>query len=130
MAAELKSVFQSLRGILVRKAGSLLVADDTATRYCLGGRVGPATVRAWGGKRKRETIPVAWVEIGRSYVSFHLMSVYGDPKSREGLSKELRQRMQGKACFNFNHGNEALFQELEELTSRGLEAFRNAGFIQ
>jgi hypothetical protein len=105
------------------------VTDDTANRYCLEGNPGPATLRAWGGKIKKETIPVAWVQVGKAYVSYHVMGVYGNAKLRDGMSKELRARMQGKTCFNFKSNDEALFQELEYLTVQGLDAFRRSGFI-
>jgi hypothetical protein len=58
-------IFASLRRILARHAQSLSVAEDSPKRYCLEGRVGPATLRAWGGKLKKPMIPVAWVEVGQ-----------------------------------------------------------------
>jgi len=128
--SEFKVVFGRLRGILKMQARTLVVSEDTDTRYCLEGMVGPATLRAWGGKMKRGMLPVAWVEIGKSDVSFHLMGIYGDSKLRAGMSKELKKRMQGKTCFNFTSGDEAIFVELEELTARGFRAFKRAGFIQ
>jgi hypothetical protein len=106
------------------------VAEDSPKRYCLEGRVGPATLRVWGGKLKKTMIPVAWVEIGKAYVSFYLMSVYGNERAFEGTSQGLRARMQGKTCFNFKVADEALFQELEGLTQRACEAFKKAGFIE
>ena len=77
---------------------------------------------------KRPTIPVASVEVGKAYVSFHLMAA-GNPKLLTGMSTELKARMQGKACFNFKTEDEALFQELDDLTARALEGFRKAGFV-
>lgn len=124
-------IFASLRRrILARYAQSLSVAEDSPQRYSLEGRVGPATLRAWGGKLKKPMIPVAWVEVGKAYVSFHLMGVYGNPKAGEGMSPALRARMQGKTCFNFKVADEALFQELEGLTERACEGFKTAGFIE
>jgi len=116
-----------LRGLLQTQATRLSVADDTPTRYCLEAAVGPATLQAWGGKVKRPTIPVAWVEIGKAYVSYHLMSM--STPLGDGMSKELKARMQGKTCFNFTREDDVLFTELEALTSKGIAAFRKAGFI-
>ena len=56
------------------------------------------------------------------------MPIYMFPKLRDGLSKELRARMQGKSCFNFKRVDERLFTELEELTAQGFATARNAGF--
>ncbi|MCD6032620.1 MAG: hypothetical protein K0S78_4802, partial [Thermomicrobiales bacterium] len=38
------------------------------------------------------------VKIRKRYVSFHLMPVYVHPDLLDGLSPELRKRMQGKSC--------------------------------
>jgi hypothetical protein len=58
------------------------------------------------------------------------MGLEGDAAGREALSKGLRARMQGKACFNFQAVDEPLFRELEALTARECEIFRKAGFIE
>ena len=39
--------------------------------------------------------------VGKRYVSYHLFSLYLEPGQLDGLSPELRKRMQGKTCFNF-----------------------------
>ncbi len=74
-------------------------------------------------------MPIAWVQIGKNYVSYHLMPVYGCPKLLDGLSPKLKARMQGKSCFNFKETDEALFSELEKLTATGIAAFKKAGFL-
>ncbi|HEV8377577.1 MAG TPA: hypothetical protein VGQ99_16380 [Tepidisphaeraceae bacterium] len=128
-STEFESIFGRLRSILQKYVGRLSVAADTPDSYCLEGPVGPATLRAWKGKARRPMLPVAWVGIGKAYVSFHLMGLYGNQKLQGGMSKELKARMQGKTCFNFKNSNEALFKELEQLTARGMADFRKAGFI-
>lgn len=129
-SSNFEQIFASLRCILARHAQSLSVGEDSPKRYCLEGRVGPATLRAWGGKAKKSTIPVAWAEIGKAYVSFHLMGVYGNEEALEAMSQELRARMQGKTCFNFKTADETLFQELEGVTERACKGFKKAGFIE
>ena len=57
------------------------------------------------------------------------MGVYGNVKLLDGMSKELKARMQGKTCFNFKRHDDALFKELEQLTTRAVAAFKKAGFI-
>jgi hypothetical protein len=122
---DFESVFAELRAILKRQSGVLSVADDSPKRYCLEAPIGPATLKAWGGKVKRPTIPIAWTEIGKSYVSFHLMSLDAAPQPP---SKALRARLQGKTCFNFTSPEPTLFKELEKLTAASIAAFRKAGF--
>jgi hypothetical protein len=69
------------------------------------------------------------VKIGKRYVSFHLMPVYVNPELLDGMSPELRKRMQGKSCFNFTRADDALFAELETLTAAGFARFRDDDLI-
>jgi hypothetical protein len=69
------------------------------------------------------------VKIGKRYVSFHLMPVYVHPDLLQGISPELRKRMQGKSCFNFTRPDDALFAELETLTAAGFARFQEDGTI-
>jgi hypothetical protein len=64
-SAEFEKIFGRLREILSKHARSLSVTEDTPVRYCLIGRAGPASLKAWGGKMKRPTIPLAWIQIGK-----------------------------------------------------------------
>jgi len=129
MKQEFEPVFIRLRKILQKHAATLAVKDDAPTCYCLEADAGPAALQAWGGKARRPMIPVAWVQVGKAYVSYHLMGVYGNIRLRDGMSKKLKARMQGKTCFNFKGNDEALFEELEQLTVQSIASFRKAGFI-
>ena len=119
MKSEFESIFGRLRGILQKHTGVLTVTADAPDHYCL-------TV-AYSAKLKKG-FPAAWVKISKAYVSYHFMPVYMFPKLCDGLSKELRARMQGKSCFNFKAVDEALFKELELLTAQGFDMARKAGF--
>ena len=112
-------VFSALRDILVRHAGKLAVREES-DRYCLEGGVHPV---------HKKPIPIAWVVIGKNYVSFHHMGVYACPEVLKGVSKKLKARMHGKSCFNFTSVDQPLFAELEELTVRAFAAFRKASFM-
>ena len=128
MSPEFESVFTRLREIL-RKNSATWSAKESPTRFELSGEVGPATLRAWGGKVRSQTIPVAWVTVEKSYVSFHLMALYGNDKLLTTLSPALKQRMQGKTCFNFKRADEKLLAELERLTPAALAAMRKLRFV-
>jgi len=125
----LQPVFARLRDVLRAHAGSFSVNHDTAERYGLEAPVGPATLRAWGGKAKVAKIPIAWVEVRKNYVSYHLMGIDGNAELITGLSKPMRARMQGKSCFNFTAVDEALFEELQGVTAASLRAMKKAEFI-
>lgn len=62
-------------------------------------------------------------------VSYHLMGVSGNPRLLDGISQELRARMQGKSCFNFKAVEDALFQEVDRLTIESLTGMRKAGYV-
>ena len=57
------------------------------------------------------------------------MPVYVMPELLNGLSPELRRRMQGKSCFNFTKIDKALFEELAALTEAGYLSFKQQGFV-
>lgn len=78
----------------------------------------------------KKQMPIARVEIGKAYVSYHHIGVYAHPQELKDFSTKLRTRMQGKSCFNFKRVDEELFEELEKLTVAGFAAFRKAGFMK
>ena len=121
MTKDFAKVFAALREILQRHAGKLSVKEDSANCYCLEGGLHP---------KHKVPMSIAWVSVGKAYVSFHHMGVYARPDLLKGVSPELKARMQGKSCFNFTSVDEALFGELEELTVRSFDAFRNAPFMK
>jgi hypothetical protein len=65
---------------------------------------------------------VAATRLGKRYVSYYLVAVYGDDERlAASISPELKRRMQGKSCFNFTKIDEPLFRELEALTVESIE---------
>jgi hypothetical protein len=69
------------------------------------------------------------VQIGKRYVSYHLMCVYLAPDLIEKMSPPLRQRMQGKSCFNFTKVDDELFDELSAITASGRELYAARGWL-
>lgn len=114
--AEFTRVFDRLKNIIEPYAREFHVTYDQPTGY--GVDMAP----------EGERDPTSWfagVRLGKAYVSYYLMPVYVEPSLLEGISPELRRRMQGKSCFNFRSVDDRLFAELAELTRRGYE--RSAG---
>ena len=127
MASEFDIVFARLKEILQKYSGSLTIkAGDNS--YSLCGKVGPATLKIWRGEMRQPSMPVAFIEIKKAYVSYHLMGIYANSKLLGGISKELKARMQGKSCFNFKKPDEKVFKELDKLTAKSIESFQKAGF--
>jgi hypothetical protein len=105
-------VFDRLRMILKSHESSLIVRADTPAQYVLDP---PPSSRY---PQYPDGVFVGSVEIRQRYVSFHLMPVYAFPELLDGISDQLRRRMQGKSCFNVSAVNEDLFAELNDLTAR------------
>ena len=109
--ADLQPVHERLRAILEPYRSQFVVAKDGPEGMSLELPDYPNT--PWGF--------AAATRLGRRYVSFYLMGVYGAPELLDTMSPELRRRMQGKSCFNFTTIDEALLAELTELTARSIE---------
>jgi hypothetical protein len=107
---DLDAVHSRLRKLLLRHAASMTVSRDGAAGMTL--ELPGYEGKPWGY--------VAGTRVGKRYVSYYLMSVYGQPDLLGSLSPGLRRRMQGKSCFNFTTVDEPLFAELETLTARGI----------
>lgn len=121
MPSEFAKTFQRLSAILRENAGALQIKDESPKRLTLIGGRHP---------KHKTPMPIAWVELGKAYVSYHLMPVYGCPQLLDRYSAGLRARMQGKSCFNFKACDEPIFEELRRLTLDGFAAFRKAGYIE
>jgi len=69
------------------------------------------------------------VKIGKNYVSYHLMPVYVFPELLKDISPALKQKMQGKSCFNFKSVDADLFEELKTLSEKSYQAYKEAGYL-
>jgi hypothetical protein len=129
MPVSFEPIFKRLRTILQEQQATFSVKSDTTTLFSLEAPTGPATIKAWGGKLRAPSIPVAWVEVKKNYVSYHLMGIYMNPKLEAKLSDALRAHMQGKSCFNFKKVDETLFHELSKVTAESVAALKKGGFV-
>ncbi|RJQ45835.1 MAG: hypothetical protein C4534_03750 [Gaiellales bacterium] len=96
----------------------LKVVDDEPGKYYLNG--------AYSEEYGKERFFGA-VIIQKNYVSYYLMPVYMFPELLDGVSPELRKRMQGKSCFNFAKVDEKLMGELKRLTQKSFARFEKEG---
>ncbi len=114
-------VFARLKSILEPYVKKMDVAQDSSTYYLLNTRY---------IMKNKQPLCFGGVRLGRSYVSFYLMSVYASPDLLKRMSPELKRRMQGKSCFNFKEVDEKLFKELAQLTRAGAAKFSDGKFIE
>jgi hypothetical protein len=113
-------VFARLRTIMDPVAGALEVAVDRDDELSVNtAHVQPNGSRLWFGG----------IQVKKRYVSYHLMPVYVNRALLDGISPELRKRMQGKSCFNFTKVDPAVFEELAILTQAGLDDYRARGYV-
>ena len=120
--SDLTTVFVRLKAIIAPYAKKKMdVAADNQTNYQLNTR---------HIMRNRQPLCFGGVRMGKNYVSFYLMSLYTSPGDAQGMSPELKKRMQGKSCFNFKVIDEKLFSELAGLTKAGAAKFNEEKFIE
>jgi len=111
---QFEEVYSALQAIMKSFADDLVIKAESKNGIML---VGP------NPDIKGRELWFGGVEIKKNYVSYHLMPVYMNPGLLDDLSPELRKRMQGKSCFNFNKVDEKLFSDLRELTQKGHDWF-------
>jgi len=109
--ANLATVHDRLKAILAPYRDRLRVARDGPDGMTL--ELPEYAGQPWGF--------VAATRLGKRYVSYYLMAVYGDERLAASISPELKRRMQGKSCFNFTRVDEPLFEELGRITTATLE---------
>jgi hypothetical protein len=110
MTEGLPTVHDRLRAILAPYRDRLHVAADGPGGMTL--ELKGYEGKPWGY--------AAGTRLGKRYVSYYLMGVYGDEGLSASISPELKRRMQGKSCFNFTKIDEALLGELEALTAKSI----------
>ena len=114
-------VFARLKAILEPYAKKCDVLHDAEGNYYLNTRY---------IMKNKQPLCFAGARTGKSYVSFYLMPVYACPELLQEMSPELKQRMQGKSCFNFKTVEEKLFRELARLTKAGFARFSDEKYIE
>jgi hypothetical protein len=118
---DLSPVFTALRKVLAPYAAQLCATrDDDQELYLDTTHI----------QKNKKPLFFGAVQVKKSYVSFHLMPVYLKPELLASASPELRARMQGKSCFNFQAVEPALFKELSALTRASYASYQEQGFVR
>ena len=109
------TTFKKLKTILTQFESHLSVLHDKTDNYYLNTPTSESN--------KKPTFFGA-VQIKKSYVAFHLMPIYYFPELLDSISQELKNKMQGKSCFNFKEIDDILFTELNSLTKIAFEKYK------
>jgi len=118
--SDLNPVFNELKSIMAPYAKTLDAKRDDESELYLDTR---------HIQKNKKALFFGAVQLKKSFVSFHLMPVYVKPELLDGISPELKSRMQGKSCFNFKEVDKPLFKQLAALTKAGLASYKEQGFI-
>ena len=107
--------------------GKLKLNHDQDGSWTLETKAASFEVSA-GGKwqTRRKPFMVAAVRAGKAYVSFHFMAVYMHPELVRKYAPDLKKRMQGKACFNFQTYDAGAAAGLKALLKAGIEGMRKS----
>lgn len=118
--ADLVTVFSSLREIMAPYAAILDPKKDNDNELYVDTKY---------IQKNKKPLFFGAVQVKKAYVSYHLMPVYQKPELLEGLSVELKARMQGKSCSNFTTLDAQLLKELAALTKAGYASYKEQGFV-
>ncbi|MBI4789127.1 MAG: hypothetical protein HY782_19010 [Chloroflexi bacterium] len=118
---EFQVIFKRLKRILQRFETDLVVQANASGNYSLNTPFSDAYAKE---------VFFGAVQVRKNYVSYHLMPVYVFPDLLEDISPNLKKRMHGKSCFNFKVLDQETLEELERLTARGIERFRQGHLLQ
>jgi hypothetical protein len=119
--SDFPAAFAALREIMRKHADGMIVLADTPVDFTLASpATGPNKKPLWFGA----------VLLKKSAVTYHLMPLYMNPKLQGVVPAELLARKQGKACFNFQRPDAALFAQLGELTRLARETWQRNGFLE
>ena len=120
MPADFVPVFATLKAVLVKCGRHLAVKTDSPIEYTLVTKT-PSPFP----QHKGSPLFFGSVRLGKAYVSFHLVPVYMSPALNGEVSPALKERMQGKACFNFKTvPDKESIADLKRLTEASLEEWR------
>lgn len=115
---DLSPVFTALVKIMKKHEKQLELVDNTEKNYSLYG--------SYSEKFKKKLF-FGSVQIKKNYVSYYLMAVYMYADLAKEIPTNLKKRMQGKSCFNFNKIDNELFNQLATLSEKSYKAFIKRG---
>lgn len=109
-------IFNILKTFLEKYEKNLSVLHNTEQNYYLNTNT---------TKQNKKPEFFGAVQIKKSYVAFHLMPIYYFPELLDNISIQLKNKMQGKSCFNFKDIDDKLFTELSTLTESCFEKYKS-----
>lgn len=118
---QFQNVFDDLKGILKEYEKYFNVKTDTSETYYLEGSY---------IQQYKQNLFFGSAQVKKNYVSYYLMPVYMFPDLLEGITPELKKRMQGKSCFNFKRVDPKMFSELSALTEKSFQRLQKENLVR
>ena len=112
---DLTHVYDSLAKIMKKHEKGMKVVTDDKSNYQLTDPI---------SEKYKKELWFGGVQIKKNYVIYHLMPVYMFSDLVKEITVELKNRMQGKSCFNFKEVDKNLFKQLAELTDKSYKVFK------
>lgn len=116
---DLAEVFRRLRPILEPYIPEMVAMQDNERGLYLNTR---------SIMKNKQPLFFASIAINKNYVSFHVFPVYMYPDLLDGIG-ELKNRFQGKSCFNFRTVTNEQISGLRALVEAGHKRLKTEGDI-
>ena len=118
-ASDFAATASALVAVLRRHEDRFTVTENSPARYSVNTRI-PSPFP----QHKGHPLWFGAVQIGKAYVSFHLMPVYMCPELIPRITPALKKHMQGKSCFSFKTPpNPETLHHLEDLTDAAVSVW-------
>lgn len=106
-----ESPFRVLSNLLMPYVKEMIVKHDTDTNFYLEEMRSSSKPQMFGA-----------AQVKKNYTSFHLFPVYCHQELLDAMSDQLRNRMQGKSCFNFKTSDQIPVAELKKLVRQAYKS--------
>lgn len=118
-ASDLSAVFDAYRPILEPYISRMLVIQDNERGIYLNTR---------SLMKNGQPLFFASIAVNKTYVSFHFFPVSMYPDLLDGIG-DLKERMQGRSCFNFRKVDPAQVERMRTLVEAGYQRLKAEGDI-
>jgi hypothetical protein len=128
MPFDLDEIFAGLVAILGRYAPPLVARS--------GDVAGKRDFQLWSEKdvtidgRRRKEVYFAGAIVQKGYVGFYFMPVYTHAEQKALFAPELLRLLKGKSCFHVKRFDAELAAHVEDALTRGLELYRERGWVE
>ncbi|WP_406659986.1 hypothetical protein V7O66_09050 [Methanolobus sp. ZRKC3] len=119
-----REIFLKLKSLLSSYVPPLVVMVDEDRRYDVYGNK-----RAKIGKKEHENVYFASTIIQKHHVGLYFFPIYTHRDRFSDQPDSLIKLLKGKSCFHLKKYDEAIFAEIEALLDKGIDVYREEGWV-